>query len=310
MFAESSSPRTLRRDEPQVASGYPGTYLLYMEFPEFLYGPGPRGRLWTAGILSLALLVTGCAGSRRTADAGPVSVPASPVTSERASEQASETKQPGTGGKQGVHHVVQPGQTLWRIAVVYGLTPEELARSNGIEDPTQVPAGRSLFIPGARSVLEVPPYPTPLGPGAESSPADVAGVTVAAGDWAWPVPSGEIISYFGAPRRRHRHGGVDIKGRQGAKIVASRGGTVEYSGSGMRGYGKTVIIDHGDSYSSLYAHNSKLLVKKGQRVRRGETIALVGRTGNASGPHCHFEIRRNDRTVDPLLYLIPPIEGR
>jgi murein DD-endopeptidase MepM/ murein hydrolase activator NlpD len=206
-----------------------------------------------------------------------------------------------------VQHVVQPGQTLWRVARAYGLTPEILARANGIEDPTQIEAGQTIFIPGATTVLEVPPYRPP----AEAEvPTRTAGRSSYSSDWAWPVPSGEILSYYGAPRRGHRHAGVDIGGAHGAKVVASRGGKVRYSGSGMRGYGKTVIIDHGDRYSSLYAHNSKLLVRVGERVKPGQTIARVGSSGNASGNHCHFEIRRDDRAVDPLLYLVPPLGGR
>jgi murein DD-endopeptidase MepM/ murein hydrolase activator NlpD len=78
----------------------------------------------------------------------------------------------------------------------------------------------------------------------------------------------------------------------------------------MRGYGKVVILDHGDGFRSLYAHNSKLLVRVNDQVRGGQSVALVGSTGNASGNHCHFEIRRNDKPVDPLLYLLPPFEAR
>jgi murein DD-endopeptidase MepM/ murein hydrolase activator NlpD len=228
-------------------------------------------------------------------------VRAEPVVTEAAPEEA----KPDVS--RGVQHVVQPGQTLWRIARAYGLTPETVARANGIEDPTQIDVGQMIFIPGATTVLEVSPYRAP----ADSDlPTRTGGKSSYASDWIWPVPSGEIISYYGAPRRGHRHAGVDIEGAHGAKVVASRGGKVRYSGSGMRGYGKTVIIDHGDRYSSLYAHNSKLLVRVGERIKAGQTIARVGSSGNASGNHCHFEIRRDDRAVDPLLYLVPPIEVR
>ena len=71
----------------------------------------------------------------------------------------------------------------------------------------------------------------------------------------------------------------------------------------MRGYGKTVVIDHGDGMKSLYAHNSRLMVQRGERVRRGQTIARIGRTGNASTEHCHLEIRENDGPRDPLLFV-------
>jgi murein DD-endopeptidase MepM/ murein hydrolase activator NlpD len=78
----------------------------------------------------------------------------------------------------------------------------------------------------------------------------------------------------------------------------------------MRGYGKTVILDHGDGYSSLYAHNARLLVRVDQYVERGMPVALLGRTGNATAEHCHFEIRRDDEPLDPLLFLLPPLEAQ
>ena len=94
-------------------------------------------------------------------------------------------------------------------------------------------------------------------------------------------------------------------------MVAAKSGRVVYSGAGMRGYGKTIILDHGQGYRSLYAHNSALLVRVGQRVDTGQSIARLGRTGNATTDHCHFEIRRNDVPVDPLLYVSPrPGGGR
>jgi len=272
-----------------------------------MYGPrGPAGGMRIPALLLLATLCWGCAGSHRPAVVEPVSVPAEPLEADSAPERTAAE----ADGTQGVHHVVQPGQTLWRIARTYGLTPETVARANGIEDPTRIVAGQTIFIPGATKVLEIAPYPAPVDADDSEAPSRVAGARTYTSDWAWPVPSGEILSYYGASRRNHRHAGVDIRGQHGAKVVASRAGKVRYSGSGMRGYGKTVIIDHGDRYSSLYAHNSKLLVQVGERVRRGQTIARVGNSGNASGNHCHFEIKRDDRAVDPLLYLAPPIEAR
>jgi murein DD-endopeptidase MepM/ murein hydrolase activator NlpD len=164
-----------------------------------------------------------------------------------------------------------------------------------------VESGRPLYVPGATTVLNIPAYPAP--PPAPALP-QTAGV-----EWQWPVVHGEILSYFGAPRRNHTHAGIDIDGRRGQKVVAARAGLVSYSGNTMRGYGRTIVIDHGDGFHSLYAHNDRLLVEVGQKVDRGQPIALVGRTGNATGDHCHFEIRREAIPVDPLLYLMPPSEG-
>ena len=274
-----------------------------MEITDFLYIRNQRMR---AGSIPLAagLLLTcaawGCAGAHRDAATGPRSVPATPVIEQPSPLPGQDRTTPA--GE--VRHVVQPGQTLWRIARTYGLSPEELARANGIEDPTRVSAGAVLVVPGASRTLEVPPFPAP--PGTGSPPGD-AGLSA---DWVWPVRQARILSYYGAPRGGHRHGGIDIDGDHGEPVLAARSGRVVYSGSGMRGYGKTVILDHGDGLSSLYAHNAKLLVRVGQRVEQGTPVALLGRTGNATADHCHFEIRREDRTLDPLLFLLPPLEAQ
>ena len=112
-----------------------------------------------------------------------------------------------------------------------------------------------------------------------------------------------MVSRFGEPRRTHRHAGLDISGRHGQKIVAAAPGRVIYSDDRMRGYGNTVILDHGKGYQSLYAHNSRLLVRAGEKVAQGQPIAVMGKSGNATGEHCHFEIRKDRVPVDPMPYL-------
>lgn len=204
---------------------------------------------------------------------------------------------------EGVRHRVEVGQTLWRIARVYGVPVDELARANGIEDASDLEAGRILFVPGARRSLEVPPYPAEL-PGTGFAPPPATGDS-----FDWPVAGGRVLSYFGAKRGGHRHSGLDIGGRPGQPVSVARDGRVVYTGSTMRGYGKTVIVDHGDGFKTLYAHGSALLVREGEWVRRGQRIARIGRSGNATTEHCHFEIRRDDVPVDPLSYLVVE-EGR
>ncbi len=199
-----------------------------------------------------------------------------------------------------VVHVVGPGQTLWRIARVYGVDVGDLAAANGIEDATQVEVGRALVIPGATEILEVPAFPAPL----PTHPRRLTGsATAATPSFLWPVAGGTVVSGFGAPRGGRRHRGIDIAASSGTAVRAVAAGRVVYAGSGMRGYGKTVIVDHGSGLSSLYAHNSRVLVRHGQRVEPGQQIARVGRTGNATSDHCHFEIRKGEVAVDPLRYL-------
>jgi len=191
----------------------------------------------------------------------------------------------------GVFHRVLPGQTLWRIARTYELPLDRIVEANSILDPSRISVGDMIWIPGVRRELDV----------AIHVPKRAAAV----GEWIWPVRDGSLLSVFGAPRRNHRHGGLDIKGVAGQPVLASRGGRVAYAGAGLRGYGKTIILDHNDGMQSLYAHNSALLVGLGDRVQQGQSIARVGRTGNATTDHCHFEIRLNDRRVDPEHWLSP-----
>lgn len=118
----------------------------------------------------------------------------------------------------------------------------------------------------------------------------------------WPVPSSKkISSKFGKRQGRH-HDGVDIPAVTGTHIVASASGTVSVSGW-MRGYGRVIVIKHVSGYHSVYAHNSKHFVKKGQKVSQGEVIGKVGSSGRSTGPHLHFEIRRNNKVRNPAFYL-------
>lgn len=125
------------------------------------------------------------------------------------------------------------------------------------------------------------------------------------GKLGWPVPSRSNISsgygYRTSPRREF-HAGIDIPVPTGNDIVAAEAGTVITS-KYMNGYGYTVVIDHGGGLSTLYGHNSKLLVSVGERVSRGQVIARAGSTGYSTGPHCHFEVRGNGRHTDPWAYL-------
>ena len=121
----------------------------------------------------------------------------------------------------------------------------------------------------------------------------------------WPV-EGYIYSAFNATRGKRRHGAIDIVTKKGVPIAAAADGIVSVAsngGKGFSGYGKIVILDHGKGLYTLYAHCDKLLVKMGQRVKAGEYIATVGRTGRATTDHCHFEVRISGKKYDPLAYL-------
>jgi murein DD-endopeptidase MepM/ murein hydrolase activator NlpD len=125
------------------------------------------------------------------------------------------------------------------------------------------------------------------------------GAPSAAG-FIWPV-NGTVVSGYGM-RWGRLHEGIDISAASGTPIWAAAAGTVIYAGW-LGGYGNLVVVDHGNGLATAYAHASAILVSVGQSVARGETVALVGSTGNSSGPHLHFEVRVNGVAVDPLLYL-------
>lgn len=114
--------------------------------------------------------------------------------------------------------------------------------------------------------------------------------------WIWPT-EGRISSHFLKSTK-----GMDISGKIGQPVLASAAGKVVYSGTGLRGYGKLIIIKHNNAYLSAYAHNNKLLVKEGQTVSRGQVIAEMGKT-DSKLVRLHFEIRKNGKPVDPLKYL-------
>lgn len=138
-------------------------------------------------------------------------------------------------------------------------------------------------------------------PGASAAPLAPAPPAAVAGNasWLWPA-TGAVLAGFNEANNK----GIDISGNPGDPVLASAAGKVVYSGSGLRGYGKLVIIKHDENYLTAYAHNRELLVKEGDDVNRGQRIAELGST-DADRPKLHFEIRKQGRPVDPLTYLPP-----
>lgn len=120
----------------------------------------------------------------------------------------------------------------------------------------------------------------------------------------WPtegIVTGHFGKWRGGRRSGHYHAGVDIAAPTGTPIVAPFEGVVTFTGR-KGGYGLTVIIDHGDGVATLYGHNSNILVSEGQRVEKGDLISKVGSTGRSSGPHLHYEVRKEGSPVNPLTW--------
>ena len=202
---------------------------------------------------------------------------------------------PDTG--EGVYHTVQKGQTLYRIAKTYELDVKVLQRANHIGDPSKLREGTRLWIPGARRVLQIPDKPHPHTAKKKTSPT----VKPRKGFFIWPT-KGTLTSRFGM-RNGRKHEGIDIAAPKGTPVHSAADGKVVFSGWGPTGYGKMVIIKHKHHLTTLYAHNSKLLVKKGSRVKQGQRISLMGNTGRSTGPHLHFEVRNDTHPKDPIKYL-------
>jgi lipoprotein NlpD len=140
---------------------------------------------------------------------------------------------------------------------------------------------------------EPKPAPAPaLAPEASTEPRDPEAI-----QFVWPA-RGTLLAKFSEPASK----GVDIGGKLGDPVVAAAPGRVMYTGTGIRGYGKLIVIKHDNGYNSVYAHNREILVKEGQTVTRGQKIAELGDT-DSDKPKLHFEIRKSGRPVDPMRYL-------
>ena len=177
-------------------------------------------------------------------------------------------------------YYVKKGESLWSISREYNVKLESIIAANSITDASKISAGQQLRIP------------------------NVPGTRRSICNFIWPA-RGRITSPYGMrviSGRKDFHAGIDIGGPTGTNIVAAEGGRVSYAGY-MRGYGNVIILSHDGGYSTVYGHNSVNLVKKGQYVKKGSTIAKLGSTGNATGPHLHFEIRSGGKPVNPLSYL-------
>jgi murein DD-endopeptidase MepM/ murein hydrolase activator NlpD len=130
----------------------------------------------------------------------------------------------------------------------------------------------------------------------------VAKLKPAVTGWNWPLADVHVTSPFGR-RGKDFHEGIDLRARVGTPVYAVDAGRVLYAGRRIRGYGNMVVVRHRSGLASVYAHNSKLLVRLGQAVKKGQKIAVSGKTGHAKGPHLHFEIRSGVAAVDPQLML-------
>ena len=188
----------------------------------------------------------------------------------------------------GVAHTVKKGDTLAAIAKKYKADAEKIREFNHLSGDA-LDAGQVIVVPDGK-IIYVPP------------PAYTAGYTAtksyeSSGKLFWPVPSRRITQYYS-----WRHPGLDIGLPTGSEVVAADGGIVIYAGWGT-GYGYEILIDHGNGMKTRYAHNSRLFVRAGDEVLRGQHIASSGNTGWSTGPHLHFEVYDGNARRNPLVYI-------
>ena len=260
-----------------------------------------RGWVLKSTLLAFVLMLTGCtsswqapletrSGGKRIGEPMP-----------RAYESANVMPNSDT-------YQVQRGDTLYAISWRTNTDFKELADWNEIESPYVIYSGQELRLTPPTKVAKTQAIqrssktrsstPSRVKP-KPRKPVELDKVSVGNPRWLWPS-KGRVISTFNArdPQRK----GLKISGKEGSDVVATEAGRVVYSGSGLVGYGRLIIIKHNENYLSAYGHNKALLVEQGQAITKGQAIAQMGRINDAQAG-LHFEIRRNGKPVDPMKLL-------
>ncbi len=191
-------------------------------------------------------------------------------------------------GLSGIYHRVEKGETLWRISKIYNLELDELVRLNKINDARIIEQGQLIFIPKSKNLGETLNL--------------VKSNSKKFEDFIWPL-KGTIISYFGQIYNNVFNKGINIQAPFGSDIIACRSGVVNFYTEELGGLGKTLIIDHGDNFLTVYSRISNALVKVGQNVTQGALIAKVGYAAREKKCYLHFEIRKGHIAQNPYYYL-------
>lgn len=192
--------------------------------------------------------------------------------------------------KSGHYVYVEGPSQVKRVSKTYGVSMDDLKRAN---PDKSMQGGEWIFIPTQVGILSF----------LRETDAIEDYSDLGTGRFMWPVPKfTKVSSSFGSRWGRH-HDGIDIPAPKGTPIVASDSGVVIYSDNGIRGYGNMIVIAHEGEIYTVYAHNNKNLVDKGDRVRKGQVVGQVGNTGRSTGSHLHFEIRVKNKARNPANYL-------
>jgi len=176
----------------------------------------------------------------------------------------------------GAYYTIKKGDTLMSISRQYGVDVNEITLANDIKNAGKITRGQVIIIPSRSPITK--------------------------DRFVWPV-KGAVISRFGSSNGQIKNKGIDIRTSEGKSVVASRSGRVVFCDDAFKGLGKTVILDHGDSFQTVYAYNSIILVNPGDIVRQNAEIARVGSSGRAKVPTLHFEVRKDGVPRNPVSYL-------
>jgi len=204
----------------------------------------------------------------------------------------------------GLMYTVKSGDTISKIASAYDIEAEEIAKQNKLGEGG-LKIGQKLILPGAKKIntssvaSAIRRNNSYTGVSVIKDLVKAPAASSKGGSMVWPAVGYRITQYFS-----WRHNGIDIGNKVGTAIYAAEAGTVEIARGGWNGgYGNTILINHGGGKKTRYGHLSKLYVKAGEKVARGENIGAMGSTGRSTGPHLHFEIIINGTRYNPLNYV-------
>ncbi|MCL2673141.1 MAG: LysM peptidoglycan-binding domain-containing protein [Alphaproteobacteria bacterium] len=219
-----------------------------------------------------------------------------PAQTQPARTPAQAARTPPPANQNPATYRVVRGDSVYSISRRFSVAPNELMRLNNLSNPT-LHVGQTLRIPQARAEQRRPAAQQAAQRSPFGRPEARAG-----GAFMWPV-QGKILRNYGVVSHGQSNDGINIAARFGEDVRAAENGIVVYADSGLRSFGNLILIKHADGFITAYGHNDKLLVKKGDNVKKGQTIALAGTSGGVDVPQVHFSVRRGVQSVNPMLFL-------
>lgn len=198
-------------------------------------------------------------------------------------------------------HVVKSGENIFRIGLKYGVSQFDIMAANDIEKPQSLKVGQKLVIP-AKGEVEISEIAPAAGP--EHMPLKPAYLTKKhrAKGLIWPA-EGKVIKRFGKAGEGVNNTGINILLPKNSPIMAADDGKVIYSDNGLESYGNLILIRHKNGLVTAYAHNERNVVKRHEKVRKGQVIGFAGATGNVNQSQLHFEVRKNSQAINPVRVL-------